>query len=148
MRHAFRIILFVVAGLLPAIPVFALSPKVTEGINYISGIIDFINIVLLLTSLYCIKDVLFPGMNNRSILHLFNAIAIAVFFVVSLSFLISYKGLYDGYADLTTTQCIGKMFFSLEVSCIQQWFLVLAFVVNVIYVTRNIKEDNYLSGYK
>ncbi len=143
-KVTFKRTLYVLIAVLIAVPAFA-QQHTREGIIYVARAIDTFNMVLLITSLLCVKQVLFPA-ENKTLFQLLNAIFIALFFVVSISFLISYRSLYDGFQNQTPLGCVRMLFFSFNIPCLQQWFLLFSFVINVYYVIRNAKEENYLKN--
>jgi hypothetical protein len=139
-----RSLFILLAAVFMAVPVFA-QQSTREGVIYVARAIDTFNMILLITSLLCIKQVLFPE-ENKTLFQLLNGIFIVLFFITSISFLISYRALYDGFQNETPMGCVRKMFFSFNIPCLQQWFLLITFVINVWYVIRNAREENYLKN--
>ena len=64
----------------------------------------------------------------------------ALFYGASLPFLFANREYYVGYEHLSPMGVLGKFFFTLDITSFAQWIIAIAFVCNILYITRNYKD--------
>ena len=115
------------------------------NIQLYSELFSVLNIGLVVTSIISIKQYFFPGDDNRMPFHVFNLIFGVLFYSISLPYLIVNKQYYEGYQELIPLDIIGKFFFSMTLSSISQWIVLLSFLINTLYI-KKYNRDYYESG--
>lgn len=129
------------ALLLTIIPTIVMA-KMPQRINlsFELQLIAFFNLLLLVTSIVSIKQFFWHGDHNHSPFQLFNLLFTVIFYAISLRFLVVHKDYFDGYENLSAWQCIQKHFTATEFYSILKRLIVVAFVLNIIYLIRNGKD--------
>lgn len=116
------------------------SMLMSSGVHTIAKIMALLNFVVLINSVISMKQFFFPGDINRTVYQIGNIVLIVLFYFVSLSFLFSNKEYYDGYEQLDNVDCIRKVFLSLDIYSVMQWVIILALVINIIYIKKYGKD--------
>lgn len=133
-----RISLFVLLCL-PALSCFA-SGVPDEFLDTRVSLISLFEFILFVTSLVSIKQFFWKGPVNRTPFQIFNMLFVVVFYTISYTFLLRHKNYWEGYEHLTNSQCIEKHLFSTEPFAIIKKLILVAFVLNIIYVIRHGKD--------
>lgn len=118
----------------------ALDLQGSSGVRTGATVFSVINIILFVTSIISIRQLFWPGYDNRLPFHVFNIIFIVLFYGTSLPFLIANREYYVGYEQLTPLEVTGRFFFTLDISSAAQWVIITALVCNIIYIIRNYKD--------
>ena len=79
-----------------------------DEIEFRAEIIDFFEIILLITSILSIRQFFWPGDNNHTPFHIFNILYIIVFYIIAITFLVRHKGYFEGFETLSDRDCIKK----------------------------------------
>lgn len=119
--------------------------EAAKNVHFFAELVAVLNFILLITCLLCLKQFFFPGGVNRTPFQLFNAIFIIFFYFISLYFIINNKDYYQGFEQLSSLGCIKKIFFDREdiMGTLKQWLVVFTFIINLIYIQRNWKDQYY-----
>ena len=121
-------------------PIFCFAQSEATGLHFKAEVLAFINLIILVTSLICIKQYIWPSDINYSPFHLINILMIVTFYSIGLWFLISHRRVYEGYENLTPMMCIVKFFFSPDIDSLKQWVIAAALVINVLYIVRKTRS--------
>lgn len=105
-------------------------------------LITYINFVVFVTSMVCLKEFFLPGENNRYQFHVFNIIFIVSFYSISLAFLFVHRDAYEGYAHLSLLSAVVKFALRWDIFSIMFWIIMFTLVVNIIYAVRH--RQSYL----
>ena len=108
-------------------------------LGFIVQIIELFVDILFVCSVICIIHFFWPGKKSMYRFHVFNAVFVVVFYCISLRFLITHKSYFEGYATLSDIQCIKKYFLPTDTWLIIRKLIVVAFVLNIIYIVRHRK---------
>ena len=108
-----------------------------DGLSMVVQVISVLNTVLLFTSVLSIFRFFWPGYQSRFTLHVLNAIFVILFYSLSLTFLVSHKNFFDGYETLSDMDCVKKYFLSADLYSIIKKLIPVAFVLNLIYISRH-----------
>jgi len=117
-------------------PIFCFGQNEATGLHFKAEVLAFINLIILVTSLISIKQFFWPGDINYSPFHLINIVLILTFYSIGLWFLVSNRHEYIGYEQLTPMMCVVRFFFSPDIDSLKQLVIVLALVLNVLYIVR------------
>ncbi len=135
MKNSLRLI-FLCAGLL-LLPWAAQATPGKVNIDVETQIIAFFELVLFVTSLISIKQFFLPGLHNRTPFQIFNILFVIVFYVAALRFMVNHKGYYEGFGTLSDKDVIRKYFLSTEPLVLVKRLILVAFLLNIIYVIRH-----------
>ena len=127
---------------------FALLPLVamaadfrgSSGVRFGATIFSVVNLILFVTGVVSIRQLIWPGYENRLPFHIFNIVFMALFYGASLPFLIANREYYVGYEQLSPMGVLGKFFFTSDITSFGQWVIAIAFVCNILYIIRNYKD--------
>ena len=115
------------------------APILLDGLSSVIDIIAVLNTVLLFSSILSIIRFFWPGDRSHVLLHLLNSIFAVLFYAVSLTFLVTHKSYFEGYETLSNAECIRKYFLSTDFVSLIKKLIIVAFVLNIIYVVRHAK---------
>lgn len=121
----------------------AVSANSGKNIHFFSEAFTVINLALLVTALISIKQFFFPGEQNRTVFQVFNLIFTVVFYVASLSFLITYREYYIGFETLSAIDCVKKIFLERDIATAKHWIIVFAAIINVAYIIKNGRDAGF-----
>lgn len=129
-----RTIVLLMLAMLPC-PAFAAG--ILDGhLHTVVTLISVFNIVLVVTSFISIVQLLAHRDHNRTPFHVFNLIAILLFYSLSIPFLLHHKEFFEGFEHLSDKECIKKYFFNNDVISWIKKIIIVGFVVNIIYIVR------------
>lgn len=111
-----------------------------SNIEFKHNLLSIINYVLVIVSLISIRQFFWPGDNNRTIFQVFNMVFTAVYYIISLTFIINHKEYYEGFESLSNLGVIRKFFFDFDVSMLLQLMVLFSFVINILYVLKYGKQ--------
>ncbi|MBC7555331.1 MAG: hypothetical protein H7257_15275 [Taibaiella sp.] len=138
MKNTAQMFLVLLAILVPLEASAAGSDDLNLGIS--TQLISLFNFILLVTSIISIKQVFWPGEHNHTAFQLFNIIFTVIFYAISLRFLVNHKDYFEGYEHLSGWECIKKHFLTPDFFAIIKRLIVVAFVLNIIYIIRHGKD--------
>ena len=127
-----------VAALL--MPLFCAAQIEATGLHFKAEVMTVANIILLITSLICIRQFFWQGDVDYSPFHIVHIILILIFYSIGLHFLISNRQEYVGFEHLTPMGCVTKFFFSPDIDSLKQWVILFALVINVCYIVRRTRS--------
>jgi hypothetical protein len=137
-RNALFFLLVVIVGVIKLWPI-----GIYDGhINFEIQLITYINFVLFVTSIVCLKEFFLPLEANRTPFHQFNAFFIIVFYFVSLTFLINHRDFYDNYAHLSVFETIKRFSLRWDIFSVMFWINLFTLGVNIVYIARH--RESYL----
>ena len=113
---------------------------INQNLALIIHIIAIVNFILLVTSIISIIQFIRPGEVNRTPFQIFNLIFIIAFYAVSLPFLVNHKDYFEGFGNLSDAEVIKRYFLSTDLFDMIKRLILVAFVLNIIYILRNSKE--------
>ena len=112
----------------------------SSGVRFGASIFSVVNLILFVTGVVSIRQLFWPGYENRLPFHIFNIVFMVVFYGASLPFLVANREYYVGYEHLSPLGVLGKFFFTPDITSFAQWVIAIAFVCNILYITRNYKD--------
>jgi len=121
-------------------PLFCAAQIEATGLHFKAEVMTILNIILLITSLICIREFFWPGDTDNTPFHVINILMIITFYSVGLYFLISNKQEYVGFERLSPMGCIIKFFFTFDIDSLKQWVLIFGAVINVCYIVRKARS--------
>ncbi len=92
--------------------------------------------ILLITSIISIRQYFWKDDTNHTSFQIFNIIFAALFYSISLMFLVHHKGYWDGFENLSDAECIKRVLLSTQPFAIVKKLIWVAVVINIIYIIR------------
>lgn len=118
------------------LPFTALGADSEVGIETTANIIEFFNATLVVTAFISFKHFFIPGERDYPVFHIVNILMVALFYCVSLPYIISHKQYYEGFSNLSDAACVRAYFFSFDSTSITQLIVIAGAVVNVLFTAR------------
>ena len=132
--------------LLLLIPICGFSaPVMLQGLESAIDMISLFNNILLITSIWSIIRFFWPADRSHFLLHVVNSVFTIIFYSVSLTFLVQHKNFFEGYENLNNVGCLKKYFLSTDIISLIKKLIVVAFVLNIIYIIRH-RNTYYLEN--
>lgn len=113
--------------------------------HFSSVLLSFLNTILFICCLFCIKQYFWPGINIRLPFHIFNLVFIVVFYSIAIPFLLNNIEYYSGEKKHTPLSILVKFFFGSNLSSFQQWVIIGTSAINILYI-KKYKEDYFNIG--
>lgn len=113
-----------------------LLAQVSGHLHTVVTVISVLNTVLIITSAISILQFIRHKDHNRTPFQLFNLIFIVLFYSFSIPFLLHHKDFFIGFEQLSDTECLKKYFLANEPESWIRKIVVVAFVLNIIYIAR------------
>ena len=105
-------------------------------VDFKHQMMQLINYVLVVVSLISIRQFFWPGEKNRTLFHIFNMIFTIVYYLVSLTFIITHKTYFVDFDGLSDIGCINRFFFDFGVSMVLHIIVMFSFLINILYIIR------------
>jgi len=98
--------------------------------------LELINYVLVVVSLISIRQFFWPGEKNRTLYQIFNMIFTIVYYLVSITFIVTHKAYFVDFDGLSDMGCVNKFFFDFGISMVFQIIVLFSFLINILYLIR------------
>jgi len=106
------------------------------GIETTANMIEFFNATLVVTAFISFKHFFIPGERDYPVFHIVNVLMVAIFYCISLPYIISHKQYYQGFSQLSDAACLRAYFFSFDSTSLTQLIVIAGAVVNVLFTAR------------
>ena len=131
MKHIKLLLVFII------IPVLSFATVARDAeIDLKHQAMQIVNYILVIVSLISIRQFFWPGENNRTLFQIFNMVFTVVYYLVSITFIISHQTYFVGFEDLSYMGCVRKFFFDYDVSMVLHIIVLFSFLINILYIIR------------